>query len=140
MMIIHIPAQEVRKAVYDILSTKQSTKVYTVIPSDVPYPCITIGSSLHGDETNGAKTVDICDVTLPIYFWSEDTSLTEIQEMVSDVATLLTSYPLEFDPAIFKAIGQDVKDWDIEGDDSISGPWTHRAVLTFTAKIQYIGG
>jgi len=40
-MIKHTPFQAVYKAVYDILNTKQSTVVYTSIPTDAAYPCIT---------------------------------------------------------------------------------------------------
>ena len=136
-MIKHTPFQAAYKAVYDILSTKQTTLVYASIPTNAEYPCITLENQYSFDD-NGAKDTDITDITLYIDLWSDDTSQKEIQELVDDVRTVLTSWELEFSPAIYRAIDQNAPSGIIEPERD--APWTYHAVLTFKAKIQYIGG
>jgi len=136
-MIKHTPFQAVYKAVYDILSTKQSTVVYSAIPTNADYPCITMGNSF-SFLYNGAKNVDIADVTLYIDIWSADTSAKEIQEICDEVRAVLTSWQLEFDPADYCAMDQDIPEGIIQQE--YDEPWVYHALLTFKAKIQYIGG
>lgn len=136
-MIKHTPFQAVYKAVYDILSTKQTTPVYASIPTNAEYPCITMGNSF-SFLFNGAKDVDITDVTLYIDIWSNDTSNKEIQEICDDVRAVLTSWTLTFDPAIYEAMDQDIPEGIIQQD--YDEAWAYHALLTFKAKIQYIGG
>lgn len=133
-MIRHIPFQATHKGVYDILSLRQTTKTYDTVPDHAEFPCISFGPFT--SKPGGAKNVDISDISLQLHVWSMDTSKKEIEEICNEVASVLTSWPLEIASLGFSALGQDVDFCEIFEEEEIS----YHAVLTFTAKIQYIGG
>jgi hypothetical protein len=92
-MIRHIPFQATHKGVYDILSLKQTTKTYDTVPNQGEFPCISFGPFT--SKPGGAKNVDISDISLQLHIWSMDTSKKEIEEICNEVASVLTSWPLE---------------------------------------------
>jgi len=133
-MIRHIPFQATHKGVYDILSKKQTTKVYDTVPDEGEFPCISFGPFT--SKPGGAKNVDISNISLQLHIWSMDTSKKEIEEVCNDVAAVITAWPLDVASLGFCALEQDVDFCEIFEEEEVS----YHAVLTFTAKIQYIGG
>lgn len=133
-MIRHIPFQATHKGVYDILSDKQTTKIYDTVPEQGEFPCISFGPFT--SKPGGAKNVDISNISLQLHIWSMDTSKKEIEEVCNDVAAVITAWPLDIRSFGFCALEQDVDFCEIFEEEEIS----YHAVLTFTAKIQYVGG
>ena len=134
MTIRYVPFQATHKAVYDILDAKQTTKIYDTVPSDPVFPCISFGP--FSSKSNGAKMLDISDISLQIHIWSQDTSKKEIEDLCYEVSAVLTAWELDMGTSGFKVLSQDVESCDIYEEEAIA----YHAQLTFTAKIQYIGG
>ena len=133
MIIRRIPMNAVQKAVYSILSTKQSTPVYDSVPAAAVLPYITIGEFTA--KMSGAKTSDISDISLTLHIWSEYEGKSEVNGIANDVAAVLTAWPLVMTSDGFAALSQDV-DFFESFPEEIHG---FHGVLTMSATVQNLG-
>lgn len=134
MIIRRIPMNALQKGVYSILSTKQDTPVYDDVPPEAVLPYITIGAFTN--KPGGGKTIDISDVSLQIHIWSEYSGKREVNEIANDVTAVLTAWSLDLAADGFKALAQDVDFFEAFPEDEGG----YHGVITFTAKIQNLGG
>jgi len=129
-----IPLDDLQKALYELLSSKQSTAVYDDVPEDASFPCITFGSFTA--KQNGSKDTDINDVTLQIDIWSEYQGKAEINGIVNDVCMVLSNCYIDLSASNFKTLRQSCDFVEVFPEDSGG----YHGVITFSAKIQTTGG
>ena len=137
-MINRIPMIAFQTAVFEILSTKQTTKVYDDVDSesgeDAGYPFVSFGA--YRCEPDGAKNAVIFNVTLNLEIWSEYEGKKEINEIADDLAAVYTAWPLDLTTAGFNAIDQGIESLEAFPEDKRG----YHGTLAVTAKIQYLGG
>lgn len=133
-MIRHIPFNFVHKGVSDILKEKQTTNVYDQMTEESVLPCVTFGSFTW--KRDGAKAIDISNTSTELHIWSSDMGKKEVEEICNDVAAVLTAWELEADGTGFKCLEQDIDMVEVYEAENAG----FHGVITFIAKIQYVGG
>lgn len=134
MIIRRIPMNALQRGVYSILSQYQTTPVYDDVPENAKLPYITLGAFTC--KQTGNKTADICDISLQVHIWSEYEGKKEVNEIANDVTAVLTSWPIDLSAEGFNMMSQDV-DFFEAFPEEVAG---YHGVITFTAKIQNLGG
>lgn len=134
MIIRRIPMNALQKGVFFILSTKQTTPVYDDVPQDAALPYITLGAFT--DKQVGNKTADIHDISQQIHIWSEYEGKKEVNDIANDVTAVLTSWPIDLSADDFNMMSQDVDFFEAFPEETDG----YHGVVTFTAKIQNLGG
>lgn len=137
-MINRIPMIAFQTAVYEILTTKQSTKVYDDIGPEngesVSHPCVSFGA--YRCEPDGAKNAVLFNVTLNLEIWSEYEGKKEINEIADDLSAVYTAWPLDLSESGFKVIDQGIESLEAFPEEEHG----YHGTLSVTAKIQYVGG
>lgn len=137
MLINRIPMVAFQTAVYNLLTTYQTTPVYDDVgdtnTASVTYPCVSFGT--YHCEPGGAKDVVIFDVTLAVEIWSNYEGKKEINEIADDIAAVYTSYAIDLSDSGFVAIAQSIDSLEAYPEE-VQG---YHGTLTLAAKIQYIG-
>ncbi|OON87807.1 DUF3168 domain-containing protein [Pyramidobacter sp. C12-8] len=133
-MMRHIPMIPLQRAVYEALSTYQTAPVYDDVPEDATPPAVSFGSFTA--KQSGAKALDAWDVSMQLDLWSNYAGKKQIQEMADDVASVLTSVKLDLSADGFEVLSCDVDFFEAFPEDEVG----YHGVLTFVAKIQYVGG
>lgn len=103
-----MPFQALQKAVCETLKTCQSNPVYEYVTLNTKPPYITIGGI--STTIDGAKDASIYDVQMEIYAYSCAHTRREINEMIDDVATILSSVLMNLNDDKFCVIAQDIGD------------------------------
>jgi hypothetical protein len=134
VIIRRIPMNALQKGVFFILSTKQTTPVYDDVPQDAALPYITLGAFT--DKQVGNKTADIHDISQQIHIWSEYEGKKEVNDIANDVTAVLTSWPIDLSADDFNMMSQDVDFFEAFPEETDG----YHGVVTFTAKIQNLGG
>jgi hypothetical protein len=154
VIIRRIPMNALQKEIFQILSTKQTTSVYddvadyqkgedgnpildddgNLIPIQPAYPYITLGAFTA--KQVGNKTADIYDISQQIHIWSEYEGKKEVNEIANDIIVVLTSWPIDLSADRFNMMSQDVDFFEAFSEE-VAG---YHGVVTFTAKIQNLGG
>lgn len=135
MRMVRIPLLPFQKALYKLLSVGQTTPVYDYIPSEfseAKLPYITLGAATI--KPAGSKDKDIYDCTIQIHAWSEYEGRAEINEIMNDVATVLSMAPLDMAEEKFLAINQEVTFFEAFEAETEG----YHGVVTFRAIIQDI--
>ncbi len=133
-IIRRIPMNSLQKAVYSILSTKQTTPVYDDVPQQAELPYVTFGAFTC--KQVGSKTTDISDISLQLHIWSVYSGKAEVNGIADDLAAVLTAWPLDLSAAGFSVMEKDIDFFEAFPEETGSG---FRGVLTFVAKIQNVG-
>lgn len=136
-----IPLVALQRAVFKVLQDHPISINNRVVPvfDDIPrdpgaLPWITFGSFTHS--SGAGKITDMGESTLHIHIWSDYHGKKEVNEIADDLALILTSVPLCFPDGGFVTATQDVTFFEaFEADND-----GYHGVLTFSAKIQNIGG
>ena len=105
-MIRKIPFTVLQKAVYTLVKNGQNHAVWDDVPENEPLPYIKLGSfsgKFHGD-----KTQSIWQVTQQIHAWSDYEGKQEINEMLDDISTLISSVRPDLSADGFEVIDCDV--------------------------------
>lgn len=84
-----MPFQAIQEAVCNLLKKYQSTPVYEYVPLKVKPPYITFGDIQISDDS--AKGTNLYTVDMIIEAYSIKHTRSEINEMINDTATLLSS-------------------------------------------------
>ena len=92
MIIKRIPMNALLKAVFAILTEKQSTPVYDEVPETAVAPYITLGAFT--SKSIGNKLADLSDISLAIHIWSEYNGKAEVKEIADDITAVLTTWKL----------------------------------------------
>lgn len=138
-MIRHCPLGPFQKAVYTLLTTYQTAKVYNVPTFTFEYPCVSLRA--YDISIGGAKNVDISEVSIEIGIYSKYKGVEEIAGVLNDVENVLTNAPIDLSADHYAVISTDIAGKariDVIADTN--SPVKYAATLTFAAKIQYIGG
>jgi len=125
-----IPFNALQTGVYSLLSSGQTTPVYDDVPKEAKLPFITFGAFTC--KKNGAKSIDISDVSLQIHIWSEYYGKSEVNGIADDIATVLASKRIDLSADNFNVIEQDVD--FIEAFEEDEGGY--HGVLTLVCKVQ----
>jgi len=133
MIIRRIPMAALQKAVFGILSTKQTTPVHDDVPPNAKLPYITFGAFTC--KQTGSKTVDMSDISLQIHVWSEYEGKKEVNEIANDITAVLTAWPLDLSDDGFNAMSQDVDFFEAFQEETTG----YHGVITFVSKIQNTG-
>jgi hypothetical protein len=120
--------------VFSILSEKQTTPVYDDVPEDAELPYITLGAFTC--KQVGSKTADITDISQQIHIWSQYEGKREVNEIANDITAVLTAWPIDLSDEGFKVMSQDVDFFEAFPEEAGG----YHGVVTFTAKIQNLGG
>ena len=126
-----IPLNAFAKAMYNLLSTYQTTPVFDDVPDDVQAPYITFG--LFTSKDAGTKTSDISDSTLTIDIWSDYNGKKEVNEIANDVIEVLNTGAFTLDDD-FKFISGQVDFFESFAEDDAG----YHGVITYLAKIKNI--
>lgn len=133
MKVKRIPLLSFQKALYKNLSECQSTAVFDHIPTeqeDVHLPYITLGAATI--KPNGSKDKDIYDCSIQIHAWSEYEGRAEINNMMNDIANVLSLVPLDMGEDKFLTVNQEVTFFEAyEGEYE-----GYHGVVTFNTIIQ----
>ncbi|SEJ60270.1 Protein of unknown function [Propionispira arboris] len=125
-----IPMVAMQTALYALLTQGQTTPVYDDVPDEAKLPYITLGAFTC--KQNGDKTASIWDVSIQIHGWSEYSGKAEINEILDDVSTVISSVNVDLSAANFCVIDQDI-DFVEAFPEEIAG---YHGVITVIAKIQ----
>ena len=133
MIIRRIPMDALQQGVYSLLTAYQDTPVHDDVSSDAAMPYITLGAFTW--TRDGNKTVDWGRASIQIHIWSDYSGKAQVNNVANDIAAVLTAWPLTM------ASGFSVSEQDIEMVEAFpdEGGGYH-GIVTFTAKIQNIGG
>lgn len=132
-MIQHIPAKAFCEAL-DVVLRNQSTPIYDAVPRCASLPYMTYGEI--SIEPAGTKDLDICDVSIDLYIWSDFPGKKECFEIFEDVAAAFSSYQIDMRNKGYMAISQYLKTATTVAKDENG----FSAIVTLGTKIQYIGG
>ena len=138
-MIRHCPLGPFQEAVYKLLTTHQTAKVYNIPTLNVEYPCI----SLRGYDISigGAKNVDISEISVEMGVYSKYKGVEEIAGVLNDIENVLTNVRLDLSADRYDVIAEEISGkTHIEAIADTNTPVKYAATIVFTAKIQYIGG
>ena len=138
-MIRHCPLGPFQEAVYKLLTTYQTAKVYNVPTFTFSYPCVSLRA--YDIEIGGAKNVDISDVSIEMGVYSTYKGVEEIAGVLNDVENVLTNAQIDLSADKYTVISVGITGKtriDVIADTN--SPVKYAATLTFAAKIQYIGG
>ena len=94
-----LPLQALQKAVRDLLTTCQTTPIYEHITETAKLPYIVFGEI--GLSLPGVKTAALYRAILELEVYSNANSRSEINEILADVATVLSSARLDMQAAGF---------------------------------------
>lgn len=150
-MIRRLPVNALSKAIYDILSTKQTTLVFdgepgykkddagnylrdsdgNRIPVDFPYILI----SDYEYEFGGAKDIDITDVMFELEIWTSYAGKKEVNTIAEEVVNVLTAWPMDL-----SADGFIVSDKDAKGGKGTRSEENFYGIVNFSVKVQNVGG
>jgi len=133
IIVRRIPLNALQKKIYELLTTGQTTPVYDDVPPDASFPYITLGAFTC--KQNGAKSLDMSDVSLQIDIWSEYCGKAEVNGIMDDIATLLSACPIDLSDDNFKVISQDIDFAEAFPEDNFG----YHGVLTLVCKIQNLG-
>lgn len=125
-----IPLTALQTAVYAILSQGQTTQVYDDVPKEATLPYITLGAFTC--KQNGDKTQSIWDVSLQIHGWSDYSGKKEINEILNDVSTVISSIRPDLSADNFCVVSQDVDFLEAFPEET----YGYHGVITMIAKIQ----
>jgi len=136
-MIRRIPLIPLQAAIYNVLKPPiyiDGVPVYDNVPKKATLPYITLGAFTC--RTNGAKRVDIADVSIQVQIWSTYSGKKQVNEIANDVMTILTSVPLDLSADNFKVMEQGCDMFESFPEET----YGYHGVITFTVKIQNLGG
>ena len=103
-----IPAQALQKSLCALLDACQTTAVYEYIKPDTRPPYITFGEI--SASLAGGKTDSIYDAIVDIEIYSTVHTRREVNEIMNDVATVLSSARLDMSADGYAAADQDIVD------------------------------
>jgi hypothetical protein len=101
-----VPLMALQKAIYELLSVGQTTPVYDDVPENAKLPYITLGAFTC--KQNGAKGKSIWDVSLQIRSWSDYSGKREINEILNDISTVISSVKLDLSGESFEVMSQEI--------------------------------
>lgn len=103
-----MPFQTLQKAVCELLKTYQSAPVYEYVTLNTKPPYLTFGDIRIADA--GAKDTAVYTVEMELYAYSRAHTRREVNEMIDDVATILSSVGVDLDADGFTVVAQDIAD------------------------------
>jgi hypothetical protein len=115
------------------LTTYQTTPVYDKVPSKAVLPYISLGAFTC--KPNNSKDSDIWDATIIIHIWSSYDGKFEVNEIMNDVSTVLSSAVIDLSADCFNVMQQDIDFGEAWEEDQFG----YHGTLTFLAKIQNLG-
>lgn len=129
-MIKRIPLTALQKEIYRLLTTYQTTPVYDDVTEGAELPYITFGAFTC--KPNGAKQVDISDISIQLHIWSEYSGKMEVNEIAEDIIAVIGSYDIELEADSFEAMSQEYDMFEAFPEETTG----YHGVITFVAKIQ----
>lgn len=103
-----MPFQALQKATCELLKAYQSAPVYEYVTLNTKPPYLTFGD-IHVADT-GTKDAAIYTVEMEIYAYSRAHTRREVNEMIDDVATLLSSVGADLNTDGYTVVAQDIAD------------------------------
>ena len=103
-----MPFQALQKATCELLKAYQSAPVYEYVTLHTKPPYLTFGD-IHVADT-GTKDAAIYTVEMEIYAYSRAHTRREVNEMIDDVATLLSSVGADLNTDGYTVVAQDIAD------------------------------
>ncbi|WP_337521079.1 tail completion protein gp17 [Mitsuokella jalaludinii] len=103
-----MPFQALQKATCELLKAYQSAPVYEYVTLNIKPPYLTFGD-IHVADT-GTKDAAIYTVEMEIYAYSRAHTRREVNEMIDDVATLLSSVGADLNTDGYTVVAQDIAD------------------------------
>ena len=103
-----MPFQPLQKAVCELLKTYQSAPVYEYVTLNTKPPYLTFGDIRIADA--GAKDTAVYTVEMELYAYSRAHTRREVNEMIDDAATILSSVGVDLDADGFTVVAQDIAD------------------------------
>ncbi|WP_302612821.1 DUF3168 domain-containing protein [uncultured Mitsuokella sp.] len=103
-----MPFQTLQKAVCELLKTYQSAPVYEYVTLNTKPPYLTFGDIRIVDA--GAKDTAVYTVEMELYAYSRAHTRREVNEMIDDAATILSSVGVDLDADGFTVVAQDIAD------------------------------
>ena len=122
-----MPFQALQKATCELLKAYQSAPVYEYVTLNTKPPYLTFGD-IHVADV-GTKDAAIYTVEMEIYAYSRAHTRREVNEMVDDTATILSSAVVDTSPDGFTVVAQDVI--DASTSPSEMEGYTGRLLATF---------
>ena len=108
MIMRRMPFQTLQKAVCELLKTYQSAPVYEYVTLNTKPPYLTFGDIRIADA--GAKDTAVYTVEMELYAYSRAHTRREVNEMIDDAATILSSVGVDLDADGFTVVAQDIAD------------------------------
>ena len=129
-MIRRVPFMALQKAIYSLLDKGQTTPVYDDVPENAVLPYITLGEftcKLDADKTN-----TIWNASISNHGWSDYAGKKEINTILDDVATVLSSISPDLSESNFGVIDSDIDFLEAFPEESTG----YHGVITVRFKIQ----
>lgn len=122
-----MPFQALQKAVCELLKAYQSAPVYEYVTLNTKPPYLTFGDIHIADA--GAKDAAIYAVEMELYAYSRAHTRREVNEMIDDAATILSSVGVDLDADGFTVVAQDIADANTSPSE-VEG-YTGRLLVSF---------
>lgn len=103
-----MPFQALQKATCELLKAYQSAPVYEYVTLNTKPPYLTFGDIRIADA--GAKDTAVYTVEMELYAYSRAHTRREVNEMIDDAATILSSVGVDLDADGFTVVAQDIAD------------------------------
>lgn len=103
-----MPFQPLQKAVCELLKTYQSAPVYEYVTLNTKPPYLTFGDIRIADA--GAKDTAVYTVEMELYAYSRAHTRREVNEMIDDAATILSSVGADLNTDGYTVVAQDIAD------------------------------
>ncbi|MEN6567198.1 MAG: DUF3168 domain-containing protein [Veillonellales bacterium] len=128
-----IPMNALQKGLADLLSQGQTTPVYDDVTDDAELPYITLGEFTC--KQAGGKTIDIWNTSIKIDIWSDYGGKAEVNEIINDISTVLSSALIDLSTDKFKVISQEVDFIEAFPEQEFG----YHGVITLVCRIQNLG-
>jgi hypothetical protein len=128
-----IPINSLQAAVADLLMDCQSTPLYDDVPEGADLPYITLGNITC--KQSGSKISDAWDVSIKICIFSDYDGKWQVNEIINDITTVLSSKRLDLSTDNFNIISQDVDLVEVDPEQLFG----YTGSVTLICKIQNVG-
>ena len=125
-----IPLVAVQTALYKMLTTYQTTKVYDDLPKEPVLPCITFRGFTCKED--GAKNADVVDVSIQLQIWSEYQGKSEVNGIADDISAVVGKVRVDLIEYGFYCLSQSVDFFESFPEEDEG----YRGIVTIVLKVQ----
>ncbi len=131
----HLPISKLLKAIYTRLGTDLTPEVFDYVDPKREMPYVSLGAPQA--VSNGSKTQQICDITIPFDIWTNYRGMKEFTDLAEALVVSITKSDLDLSADGYHVVRTRFD--SMASDKNFDGAiLVQHAVLTFTWKVQKV--